>query len=225
MANEGFNVLIVDDNEMNRDTLSRRLKYEGFNCEIASGGSEAMRMLGAKRYDLVLLDVMMPDIDGYQVLEAIKSDQELKKIAVIMVSAIHDLDCVMRCTEMGADDYLTKPFDPVLLRAAIARSLKSPPKITPNPIKQKITILQWELAKQPSAATKVPTNDSIPDMALQEIVTQIVSTGQLTRKSYMHFSKAIFNGLFAPTPLTAIEYGQINIIFTYLQSGRIKVID
>lgn len=212
MANNGFNVLVVDDSEMNRDTLARRLRYEGFVVDIAASGEEALSMLRTKVYDLVLLDIMMPNIDGYQVLETIKADKHLCDIAVIMVSAINDLDSVMRCTEMGADDYLTKPFDPVLLRAAIARSLKSTPTVIPIPIKQKVTTLQLE--------TPPPA-----EMTLQEIVTQIINTGNLSRKSYMHFSKAIFNGLFSSTSLTPVEYGQINIIFTNLQSGRIKVID
>ncbi|AFY72632.1 response regulator with CheY-like receiver domain and winged-helix DNA-binding domain [Synechococcus sp. PCC 7502] len=227
MANDGFNVLVVDDNEMNRDTLRRRLKYEGFTAELASSGKEAMTMLRSQPFDLVLLDIMMPGMDGYQVLEAIKADKALSSIAVIMVSAIDDLDSMMRCTELGADDYLTKPFDPVLLRAAIARSLKRTPTVAPKPVNQKITTLQSETKLQSdpqiSKTSKEPTNP--PDISLQEIVTQIINTGQLTRKSYMHFSKAIFNGLFSSTPLTQVQYGQINIIFTYLQSGRIKVID
>jgi DNA-binding response OmpR family regulator len=212
MANDGFNVLVVDDSEMNRDTLARRLRYEGFVIDLAASGEEALIMLRTKVYNLVLLDIMMPNINGYQVLETIKADKHLCDIAVIMVSAINDLDSVMRCTEMGADDYLTKPFDPVLLRAAIARSLKSTPTVIPIPIKQKVTTLQLE--------TPPPA-----EMTLQEIVTQIINTGKLSRKSYMHFSKAIFNRLFSSNPLTPVEYGQINFIFTYLQSGRIKVID
>lgn len=222
MANAGFNVLVVDDSEMNRDTLSRRLKHEGFTSEMAAGGKEALTMLRTKQFDLVLLDIMMPDMDGYQVLKAIKSDGHLSEVAVIVISAIDDLDSVMRCTELGADDYLTKPFDPILLRAAIARSLKRTPTVINKPVKQKVTTLQRD-SPQPS-----PQSISQPiqsDLTLQEIVTQIVNTGQLSRKSYMHFSKAIFNGLFSPTAMTQVEYSQINIIFTYLQSGRVKVID
>jgi DNA-binding response OmpR family regulator len=212
MANDGFNILVVDDSEMNRETLSRRLKHEGFVAEMAANGTEALNMLRAKAFDLVLLDIMMPEMDGYQVLEAIKLDKELDCTAVIMISAINSLDSVMRCTELGADDYLTKPFDPILLRAAIARSLKRTPTVISTPVKQKVTTLQ-------------KSSPPVADMSLQEVVTHIINTGQLSRKSYMHFSKAIFNGLFSPTVLTQIEYGQISVIFTYIQSGRIKVID
>jgi len=220
MANEGFNVLVVDDSEMNRDTLGRRLKHDGFTSEMAAGGKQALTMLRSKPFDLVLLDIMMPGMDGYQVLKAIKSDEHLCEVAVIIISAVDDLDSVMRCTELGADDYLTKPFDPILLRAAIARSLKRTPTVITKPVKQKVTTLQRETPPQPS-----PLSIAQPDMTLQAIVTQIVNTGQLSRKSYMHFSKAIFNGLFSPAAMTQIEYSQIDIIFTYLQSGRIKVID
>jgi len=212
MANEGFNILVVDDNEVNREALSRRLKYEGFTVQMAVSGREALNMLIAESFDLVLLDIMMPDMDGYAVLEAIKLDKKLEPIAVIMITAIDNLDSVMRCTELGADDYLTKPFDPILLRGAIARSLKRTPTLIPTPVKQRVTNLQ-----------KAPT--PIVDMTLQEVVTHIINTGQLSRKSYMHFSKAIFNGLFSPTALTQVEYGQISVIFTYIQSGRIKLTD
>lgn len=215
MANEGFNVLVVDDNEMNRDTLSRRLEYEGFVASMAANGREALKMLRAGAFDLVLLDITMPEMDGYQVLRAIKSDRQLAHISVIMVSGINDLDSVMRCTELGADDYLTKPFDPVLLRAAIARSLKRVPTVVPAaPIKQRVTTLQKQAPPEPPQ-----------DLTLQQVVTEIINTGKLTRKNYMHFSKAIFNGLFSETSLSPSEYGQISIIFTYLQSGRIKVSD
>jgi DNA-binding response OmpR family regulator len=185
---------------------------DGFAAEMAASGTEALSMLRAKAFDLVLLDIMMPDMDGYQVLEAIKLDRELDRTAVIMISVIEDLDSVMRCTELGADDYLTKPFDPILLRAAIARSLKRTPTVIPTPVKQRVTTLQ-------------KSSPPVVDMTLQEIVTHIINTNQLSRKSYMHFSKAIFNGLFSPTVLTQIEYGQISVIFTYIQSGRIKLID
>ncbi len=219
MANDIFNVLVVDGSEISRDNLSRRLRDEGFKCESLASGKEALGLLRARPFDLVLLDAKTSDMDGYQVLETIKFDRQLSDIAVIMISAVDDLDSVMRCTELGADDYLTKPFDPVLLRTAIARSLKSSPTLIPIPPKPKITTLQ--ISNQASKKAVLP----LPDLSLQEAITQIVNTGQLTRKSYMHFSKAIFNGLFSPKSLTAIEYGQINIIFTYLQSGRIKVID
>ena len=78
----------------------------------------------AEDFDLVLLDILMPDINGYQVLEQMKSDPELRHIPVIMISALDEIDSVVRCIEIGAEDYLSKPFDPVLLKARLGASLE-----------------------------------------------------------------------------------------------------
>jgi class 3 adenylate cyclase/CheY-like chemotaxis protein len=116
-------LLVVDDNESNRAVLSQRLSRQGHTVSVASGGLEALALLGRERFDLVLLDVMMPDMDGYQVLERMKSDQVLRHLPVVMISARGDLDGMVRCLELGAEDYLAKPFNPVLLRARIGASL------------------------------------------------------------------------------------------------------
>lgn len=117
-------VLIVDDNDVNRDMLVRRLRREGYEVDSVAEGAGALRMLREKPFDLVLLDILMPDIDGYQVLEQIKADDELRHIPVIMISALHEMDSVIRCIEIGADDYLPKPFNPVLLKARVSASLE-----------------------------------------------------------------------------------------------------
>lgn len=121
----GFTVLVVDDNEMNRDMLYRRLKPHGYQILLAADGIEAMQVLRDNvTCDLVLLDVMMPVKDGYEVLAEIKNDQELRHIPVIMITALDDTVSAARCINMGADDYLTKPFDPTLLRARVGASLE-----------------------------------------------------------------------------------------------------
>lgn len=117
-------VLIVDDNDVNRDMLTRRLRREGYDVECVPDGATALKLLHDRPFDLVLLDILMPDIDGYQVLEQIKSDGELRHIPVIMISALHEMDSVIRCIEIGADDYLPKPFNPVLLKARVSASLE-----------------------------------------------------------------------------------------------------
>jgi DNA-binding response OmpR family regulator len=117
-------VLIVDDNADNRDVLGRRLEREGHQVLQAAGGKEAIELLGRQSIDLVLLDVMMPDMDGYQVLQHLKADAALRHIPVLMISALDELDSVVRCIELGAEDYLPKPFDPVLLNARIGASLE-----------------------------------------------------------------------------------------------------
>lgn len=117
-------ILVVDDNEMNCDMLSRRLRRQGHEVEIALDGRQALDMLKNQSFDLVLLDIMMPGMNGYEVLETIKSDPKLSFLPVIMISAIDELSSLVRCIELGAEDYLPKPFNPVLLRARIGASLE-----------------------------------------------------------------------------------------------------
>jgi class 3 adenylate cyclase len=114
-------LLVVDDNEANRDMLSRRLEREGYAVVTAANGRQALEQLamGERRFDLVLLDIMMPELDGFAVLQRIRANPLWKGVAVIMISAVDEIKSVVRCIEMGAEDYLQKPFDPVLLRARI----------------------------------------------------------------------------------------------------------
>ena len=116
-------LLIVDDNEANCDVLRRRLVKQGYSTESAESGAAALAVLRARAFDLVLLDIMMPDMDGYEVLRQIKADSQLHHVPVIMISAIDEMNSVVRCIEMGAEDYLPKPFDPTLLRARIGACL------------------------------------------------------------------------------------------------------
>ena len=124
VAATSASILVVDDNALNRDLLCRQLARSGFTVASASGGSEALERLRTGRWDLVLLDVMMPDIDGLEVLDRIQQDERLSALPVIMISAIDEIDSVVRCLEMGAADYIPKPFDPVLLRARIGAVLE-----------------------------------------------------------------------------------------------------
>jgi adenylate cyclase len=124
MSDEGARVLVVDDNEMNRDMLSRRLQRLSYEVSMAENGEQALSMVHEQPFDLVLLDIMMPNISGYEVLERLKADNETKHIPVIMISAVDDLESVVRCIELGAEDYLFKPFNPVLLKARVGASLR-----------------------------------------------------------------------------------------------------
>ena len=117
-------LLVVDDDAANRDVLSRRLQQQGHTVTTVSSGADALAVMSAAAFDAVLLDIMMPDIDGYEVLRQIKSDERLQHIPVIMISALSEVQSVVRCIDAGAEDYLAKPFDPVLLRARIGASLE-----------------------------------------------------------------------------------------------------
>ena len=117
-------LLVVDDDAANRDVLSRRLIRQGHEVMTASNGGETLRLMREHAFDVVLLDIMMPDMDGYEVLGHIKADSRLQHIPVIMVSALSEVQSVVRCIDAGAEDYLTKPFNPVLLRARIGASLE-----------------------------------------------------------------------------------------------------
>lgn len=122
-SGEPARMLVVDDNEMNRDLLARRLQREGHQVELAVDGVAALAKLDAGTFDLVLLDIMMPGMDGYQVLEHLKADEALRHLPVILISALDDADSVVKGLALGADDYLPKPFNPHILRARVNASL------------------------------------------------------------------------------------------------------
>jgi phosphoserine phosphatase RsbU/P len=116
-------LLVVDDNEMNRDMLSRRLERQGFKVELAENGQQALESICARPFDLILLDIMMPVMNGYDLLERLKADSALCHIPVIMITAVDDAESVARCIEMGAEDHLPKPFNPAILRARVDSAL------------------------------------------------------------------------------------------------------
>ena len=117
-------ILIADDNPVNRLLLGRGLEQQGHTVVFAGDGREALELLRRRPCDLILLDVLMPELDGYQVLAELHGDAHLRDIPVIMTSALDELDSVVKCIEMGAEDYLTKPINPVLLNARITASLE-----------------------------------------------------------------------------------------------------
>lgn len=117
-------LLIIDDSESNRDILSRQLHRAGHTVFAAQNGKMAMQMLRARKFDLILLGVIMSEMSGLQVLEQLKAQPGWAGIPVIMLSTVDDMENVLRCMEMGADDYLPKPFNPILLRARIETCLQ-----------------------------------------------------------------------------------------------------
>ena len=124
MTRERTELLVVDDNRVNRLLVARTLTQLGHGVCFAEHGRQALEMLRVNPVDLVLLDIEMPEMNGYETLEALAADPKLRDIPVVMMSSVEETDSVARCIEMGAEDYLFKPVNPVLLRARVAASLE-----------------------------------------------------------------------------------------------------
>ncbi|OPZ86411.1 MAG: Adaptive-response sensory-kinase SasA [bacterium ADurb.Bin429] len=171
---------MVDDVEANRDLLARRLQRDGYTTGQAADGRQALEMIAARTPDLVLLDIMMPVMDGYQVLETLKASPEWRGIPVIAISAVDEIESVVRCIEMGAEDYLTKPFNPVLLRARISASLEK------KRLRDREVSLYRELQSQYEQLTRLTQlKDDLTHMIVHDLRTPLTSllTGLMTIES------------------------------------------
>jgi class 3 adenylate cyclase len=124
MSDERGHILVVDDHPTNRLKLSLGLKQQGHTVAQAESGRQALEMLRAEPFDLVLLDILMPEMDGYEVLQQMKKDNALRDVPVIIISAQDELESIVHGIELGAEDYLPKSFDPVLLKARIEACLE-----------------------------------------------------------------------------------------------------
>ncbi|HRV95787.1 MAG TPA: adenylate/guanylate cyclase domain-containing protein [Anaerolineae bacterium] len=123
MGEQGH-ILVVDDSLLNRRKLSLSLEQQGHTVTLAENGRQALDLIESSSFDLVLLDILMPQMDGYQVLAQMKQDGTLRDLPVIVISALDELESTVKCIEMGAEDYLLKPFNPTLLKARIGASLE-----------------------------------------------------------------------------------------------------
>ena len=171
-------ILVVDDNEDNRDMLARRLRRQGYEVLMAAGGHAALETLGHRAVDLVLLDVMMPDLDGYAVLQHMKSDAALRDIPVLMISALDQLDSVVRCIQLGAEDYLGKPFEPVLLQARIGACLEKK-RLHDQEMRHRRELAEWNQTLERRVA---------------EQVSQLERLGRLKRFFSRHLAELIVAG-------------------------------
>jgi CheY-like chemotaxis protein len=172
---EGPVLLVVDDNEDNRYTLVQRLRRLRYtNVITAVDGRQALERLQEREFDLVLLDVMMPELNGYEVLERMRADERLRGVPVIMISAVDQVESVVRCIELGAEDYLPKPFDPVLLRARTGACLEKK-----RLRDQEVRYLQ-DVARVTSAAGAVEADRFAPEL-LDEVARRSDALGQLAR--------------------------------------------
>ena len=174
MTEASASILVVDDDPINRMLLSRNLERQGHRVATTEDGRQALAVLRAEPFDVVLLDVLMPELDGYETLAKIERDEKLRHIPVIMVSALEDMESVAGCIEMGAADYLPKPFDPVLLRARINGCLT----------KKRLHDLELEYIEQVGyvveAATAVETATFAPE-SLNGVAARDDALGQLAR--------------------------------------------
>jgi phosphoserine phosphatase RsbU/P len=162
MMNPNAKILVVDDVAENRDLLSRRLSRLGFGLiDQAANGIEALAAMDSKAYDLVLLDIMMPELDGFGVLERLRADGRINDVPVIVISALNEIEPVVRCIELGAADFMFKPFNPTLLRARVLTTLekKALSDLTRDELKRKQSelnearTLQLALAPPPFSGT------------------------------------------------------------------------
>jgi adenylate cyclase len=141
-ARPSSSILVVDDNTSNRDVLARRLTREGHKIVTAANGAAALDLVARQDFDIILLDLIMPGMGGFEVLRHLKAAEQTSHIPVIVISALDELDSVVRCIEAGAEDYLTKPFNPILLRARVGASLEK--KWLSDPEKKFIADLEHE---------------------------------------------------------------------------------
>jgi CheY-like chemotaxis protein len=170
-------ILIVDDSAVNRLLLSRELRKAGYAVETAADGVQALARLRAQQppgFDVVLLDILMPELDGYATLAQIKAEETLRHLPVIMITAVEEMESVIRCIEMGATDYLPKPFNRALLQARIAASLAG----------KRLRDLELEYLDQVgrvTAAAAAVEEDAFDPAQLDEVAGRDDALGQLAR--------------------------------------------
>lgn len=169
-------ILVVDDNSVNRMLLTRALQEQAYQVTTAEDGQQALERLHAdgSSVDVVLLDILMPKLDGYQTLAAIKADDATRHIPVIMISAVDELDSAIRCIELGATDYLPKPFNPAVLRARIGASLAS----------KRLRDLELEYLEQVgyvTAAAAAVENATFSKASLDGVAARTDALGQLAQ--------------------------------------------
>jgi adenylate cyclase len=195
MMNPGA-ILVVEDNEVHRTTLVTRLKRDGHRVTSAENGLEALDLVRSQPFDVVLLDILMPEMDGYQVLKHVKADPTLQHLPVIVITAVDDTESAVRCIEMGADDFLTKPFDLVLLRARITAGLT----------KKRLHDLEQQHIEEMARL-----NQRL-EARVEEQMAELVRTGELKRFLPRQIAEGLVAGQLAPTK--GFERRKVTILFS-----------
>jgi PleD family two-component response regulator len=167
-------ILVVDDHKTNRLKMSFAVKKQGHEVETAENGIEAMEMLRAKPFDLVLLDIVMPVMGGYEVLEQMKGDRRLRDIPVLVISSVQEMDSIVKGIQMGAEDYLPKTFDPIFFKARVDTCLEKK-RFRDQEVEY---LLQVERLTDAAAALENNTFD--PD-SISDVAGRADALGQLTR--------------------------------------------
>jgi CheY-like chemotaxis protein len=174
MAELQGRILVVDDYALNRMQLKRSLEQQGHIVALAENGRQALEMIETGDFDLVLLDILMPVMDGFEVLSRLKNDPKQRDLAVIVISALDEMENVIRCIGMGAEDFLPKPFDPLLLKARLGACLEKK-----RLRDQEVEYLQ-QVAHVTAAAAAVEAGQFTPD-SLDSVAARPDELGQLGR--------------------------------------------
>jgi adenylate cyclase len=188
-------ILVVDDDAVSRTMLTRLLEQEGHRVDTAADGRQALERLHADPFDLALLDVLMPELDGYEVLAHMKDDEVLRHIPVLMITALDDVRSAVRCIEMGADDYLPKPFDPIVLQARIKASLT----------KKRMHDLESEHLDEMARLNRRL------EARIEEQMAELVRTGELKRFLPQQVAEGLLGGQLEPDE--AFERRKITALF------------
>jgi adenylate cyclase len=194
MKDQG-SVLVVDDDPVTRLLLTGSLERRGLQVAIAEDGSQALDLVRARAFDVILLDVVMPQMDGYEVLEQLKVDPDLRHIPVIMVTSVDDIDSAVRCIELGADDYLSKPIDPVLLGARINAGLT----------KKRLHDLEVQHFDQVTRLNRQL------EARVEEQMAELVRTGELKRFLPHQVADGLLAGQLSPT--VGFERRKLTLLF------------
>jgi class 3 adenylate cyclase/CheY-like chemotaxis protein len=206
-------LLVVDDSEVNRDTLARRLERLGYVVLRAANGREALEILATTAVDVVLLDVIMPEMDGYEVLEWRRADERLRSIPFIMISALDEFASVVRCIEMGAEDYLSRPFDPVLLRARVGACLEK--KRWHDQEAQYLATIEAQADELRLQAAELAAWNHTLEARVQEQVDELERTNRLRRFLSPQVAEAIVSA--GDERLLESHRREITVVFTDLR--------
>jgi adenylate cyclase len=192
---EQGSVLVVDDDPVTRLMLSGTLERRGLHVTTADDGEQALELAGSRAFDVILLDVVMPRMDGYQVLERLKADPERRHIPVIVATSVDDVDSAVRCIELGADDYLSKPIDPVILGARINAGLT----------KKRLHDLERQHVEEVTRLNRQL------EARVEEQMAELVRTGELKRFLPHQVAEGLLAGQLSPTD--AFERRKLTLLF------------